>query len=85
MMYEKYPSGDISLWCDGRTEDTCISSGRKRKRNETHYEDKESERDEIYKELKEKHENKYDIPKLRLWARMISSNLHESLDDPPNL
>ena len=86
-MYKKYPSGDISLWCDGRVEDTT-PAGRKRRRDEmvaSRYQEKENEREEIYKELKEKHESKYDITKLRLWARMISSNLHESLEEPPNI
>ena len=27
----------------------------------------------------------FEIPKLRLWARMISSNLHESTEEPPNI
>ena len=31
MMYKKYPSGDISLWCDGRVEDNH-SRGRKRRK-----------------------------------------------------
>ncbi len=43
------------------------------------------ELDEVYKELKAKHSDNYDIPKLRLWARMVSSNLHESLDEPPDI
>ncbi len=41
MMYTKYPSGEISLWCDGRVEYTSV--GRKRKREEmvaTRYQDK---------------------------------------------
>ena len=57
-MYEKYPSGDVALWCDGRSEDTSSAVTKKRKRDEmlaTRYKDKENETDEIYKELKEKH------------------------------
>ena len=37
------------------------------------------------KELKEKHGNTFDTPKLRLWARMVCSNLHEDLDNPHNI
>ena len=33
-------------------------------------------------ELKERHGDKYDIPKLRLWARMVTSGLHDSTDEP---
>ena len=39
----------------------------------------------MYKELKDKHADKYATPKLRLWARMVSSNLHDDLDNPPNI
>ena len=85
-MYEKYSHGEISLWCDGRAEETLVT--KKRKRDEmivTRYEDKENELDEVFKELKMKHIDKFDIPKLRLWARMITSNLHDSTDEPPNI
>lgn len=39
----------------------------------------------MFHELKEKHGTKYDTPRLRLWARMVASNLHENLDTPPAL
>ena len=44
-MYQKYPSGDISLWCDGKMEENS-SAAKKRKKDEltaTRYEDKENE------------------------------------------
>ena len=44
---------------------------------------KEDEVDDIYKELKEKHGGKYDTPRLRLWARSVSSKIHDDLDSPP--
>ena len=85
-MYTKYPRGEITLWCDGRQDE---SSGRtKRKRDEqlsTKYNEREEEVEQIFKDLKERHGEKLELPKLRLWARMIASNLHESLDDPPNI
>ena len=62
---------------------------RKRKRGEesfpSKYHEKESEVDEISKELEKKHGSEYDVPKLRLWARMIASNLHCDMDSPPNI
>ena len=39
--------------------------------------------DSVYHDLKEKHGNKYDNPKLRLWARMVVGGLYESTDEPP--
>ena len=41
--------------------------------------------DAIYKDLKEKHDTKFDVPKLRLWARMIATDLHDDYNDPPNI
>ena len=89
LMYDKYPSGEITLWCEGRSEkDSDVSERGKRKRDEvvtSRRQEKEEEVDQIYKELKAKHSNQFDTPKLRLWARMMSSNLHDSLDKPPDV
>ena len=41
--------------------------------------------DSIYLELKKKHQENYEIPKLRLWARMIVGGLHGSTDKPPDI
>ena len=57
----------------------------KRKRETSKYNEREIEVDEIYRELEAKHSEKFEVPKLRLWARMISSNLHDSIDDPPKI
>ena len=37
----------------------------------------------MFKELKTRHGDKYEIPKLRLWSRMICSDLHEDYENPP--
>ena len=87
-MYGKYPKGEITLWCDGRTEQEDDISGRKkRKRDEvsSKLQEKEDEVDDIFKQLKEKHGEKYDTPRLRLWARSICSKIHDDLDSPPDL
>ena len=34
--------------------------------------------------LKE-HGNSYDIPRLRLWSRMICSNIYDDTDNPPSI
>ena len=84
-MYSMYPSGDITLWCDARSEDGEGKKKRKRAAVSSTYHEGEEEVEDVYKELKEKHLDKYAVPKLRLWARMIVSHLHESTDEPPNV
>ena len=83
MMYSNHSKGDITLWCDGRGTRT------KRKRETegyaTNHQEKEDEVDKVYKTLKEKHGSKYDVPRLRLWARMVCANLHDDTDNPPNV
>ena len=46
---------------------------------------KEDEVDTVFKELKEKHDTKFSMTQLRLWARMVSNDLHDDLDEPPNI
>lgn len=83
-MYSKFLSGEITLWCEGREEEVGRNK-RKREEASSRYQEREEEVEKIYIELKQKHEDKYDTPKLRLWARMIASNLHDDLEDPPNI
>ena len=89
-MYSRYPKGEITLWCDGRSPSgqESTESG-KRKREETNScskrQEKEDEVDAVFKELKEKHGDEYDIPKLCLWARMMSSSLHDDYETPPDV
>ena len=35
--------------------------------------------------MKDKHGSRYETPKLRLWARMLASNLHDDVDNPPEI
>lgn len=85
-MYEKYPLGEITLWCDRRVSPV---TGNARKKDEpgntSRRQEKEDEVDKVYKELKEKHGSKYATPLLRLWARMVNTKLHDDLDSPPNI
>ena len=83
-MYQKYPSGEIVLWCDGAESD----SGNKRKREDssaTASSKREDEVESVFVELKTKQGSKFATPHLRLWARMISSGMHDSLDNPPDI
>lgn len=88
-MYKKYPSGEITLWCHGN-EDEETSCG-KRKRSDSSCnipskrQKKEDDVDSVFKDLKEKHGSKFGTPQLRLWARMVSNDLHDDLEEPPNI
>jgi len=89
LMYKKIPKGvTINLWCDGSHSNRV---GKKRKRGDAaeepsyHHQEKEEESEAIFKELQEKHSSKYDIPRLRLWSRMISAGFHDNYDEPPNI
>ncbi len=87
MMYKKYPNGgSVSLWCDGRS---TVAPKRSRELDvqsgSTYRQGKEEEADKTFTELRDKHGNKYDSPRLRLWARMISTGLHSDFDNPPEI
>ena len=89
-MYSKYRTGEITLWCDGRQSDRSGEEVRsKRKRDSeasaSRRQEKEEEVDTVFKDLKEKHGNNFDTPRLRLWSRMICSNLHEDMENPPDI
>lgn len=79
-MYELFKtSGEVLLWCDGGTDGPDKS--RKRKRDT----ENDDNVDAVYLELKEKHQNKFTVPQLRLWARMIHCDTHDSYDKPPSI
>jgi hypothetical protein len=87
-MYSKYSSGPITLWCDGRVveENEGVGGPMKRKREAcSRRQEKENEVDNIYQDLKERQGKKYSTPQLRLWARMVTADLHEDLDTPPSI
>ena len=44
----------------------------------------EGEVESVYKKLKEKHEESWDMPHLKLWARCIASGIHDDYDNPPD-
>ena len=89
-MYKKYPKGEITLWCDGRRdEEEDVSTSRKRRKRDgegaSRRQEKEEEVDDVFKQLKEKHGDKYDTPRLRLWSRSVCSKIHDDLEKPPDL
>ena len=56
---------------------------RKKGQKQSKLDDREDELESIFKQLKEKHQDKFLGPQLRLWARMIAAKTHDDLDDPP--
>ena len=89
VMYHKYPSGEITLWCDGCTNEDSTGC-KKRKRDDSSSghskrQKREEEVDTVFDQLKEKHGSKYNTPHLRLWARMIANSLHDDFEEPPNI
>ena len=80
-MYERY-KGEITLWCERDVPDT--GHGKKSKASKVD-EERECDVDKIYQELYNKHSVKYNIPKLRLWARCIATKIHDSRDEPPHI
>ena len=87
-MYRPHSEGcTISLWCDGRTQSDSAVGG-KRKQDDVSAGRRainEKEVDNVFKDLREKHGNEYDAPKLHVWARMISSGIHDDYDSPPDV
>ena len=58
---------------------------RKKGQKQSKLDDREDELESIFKQLKEKHQDKFSGPQLRLWARMIAAKTHDDLDDPPRV
>ena len=88
MMYQRVPNGgSVTLWCDGRAEKYPEERLGKRKHDSDCAKRQEQEQDveSTFKELQEKHGQKYDNPRLRLWSRMIVSGIHDDLDNPPDV
>ena len=80
-MYAAFPSGGkITLWCEiNDAEDDSHQ-----KRRETSRERAEREVDEVFKQLKDKHQE-MESAKLRLWAKLIHTGHHDDYDQPPNI
>ena len=71
-MYTQYPKGEITIWCYGRDVSEQESGrGKRKKETESASVSRRQEKEEVdavYKQLKEKHGDAFDTPKLRLWA-----------------
>ena len=82
-LYEVYPNGgEVPLWCKGVSE-TGNSEGpstgkRSKDADSSKRYQQETEVEAAYKELKEKHGETWDMPRLKLWARCIASGIHDN-------
>ena len=87
LMYSKYKfGGEIILWCDSRCrEDNRGSRKRDIDTSLLKRQEREDQMDEVFKDLKSKHNDKYSVPQLRLWSRMICTSLHDDTEKPPNI
>ncbi len=77
---------ELLLWCDGSPN----SDGKKKQKSNDAIGEPASKRErarkeEITKELQEKHGEAWSIPQYRLWARMEHNDQHNSLDVPPSI
>ena len=88
-MYVKNSNGgQISLWCDGISQDSDIPVQQRKKKDlsiigNSHIE--KEDMDSIFEQLLKKHGSAFDKPKLRLWSKMIVSGIHDSYSDPPDI
>lgn len=83
LMYEKLKGVEINLWCSANDAASGASSTGSKTRKRRRDSDDEDSVDTIYQDLKDKHGEKYSIPQLRLWARMIHCSTHDNYDKPP--
>ena len=80
-MYEQYAKGgQITLWCDGKVSDSNCK--RKDDSGTSKRTENEQQVNDVYKDLRDKHGSEFETPKLRLWARMICSGLHDDYNSP---
>ena len=86
----------ISLWCEGKqiTSDHDTSGDeephpkrRKKSRSDgsKKINEREDELESVFRQLKEKHQDNFSGPQLRLWAQMIVAKTHDNLDEPPKV
>lgn len=90
LMYNSLKKREVLLWCDAASSDSGANEKKRKSqvdspRPPSKRSQIEEEVDGTVEELKERHNDQYTLPQMRLWARMISAGHHESLDDPPQI
>ena len=87
-MYSIFKEGaEVHLWCEGNIEPDDPEPVKKRSKTSTgtRRELFEDELDEIYEKLREKHQENFTGPQLRLWARMLRSGRYSDYDNAPQV
>ena len=84
----------VTLWCDGLIVERSGKKGRKRspddadeastKTKKKKVQERENKVEEIFDKLKEAHSNNFTTMQLHIWAEMVNSGLHRSMDEAPN-
>ena len=85
----------VPLWCDGLTVEPSTKRGNKRPRDDADEvistktkkkktQEREDEVQEIFDKLKQANSNNYTTMQLRIWAEMVNSGLHLSMNEAPN-
>jgi len=98
-MYREYQTAgklELIIWCDGRRQDRAYNKRPTAETNEpvackkarTSCNDLNSktldEVDALFQQLDGKHNGKFSIEQLRMWAHMINMGKHTSLENPPD-
>lgn len=99
-MYREYRAAgktELILWCDGHTQTSGSTNKRStsgcsepvtHKKARTSCDDLNSktldEVDVVFNELDEKHNGKFSVEQLRMWAHLVNMGKHTSLDVPPD-
>lgn len=86
-MYSKHKlRGELILWCDGKCrEDTKACRKQDSDMRLLKSQEREEQLDSTFNSLKAKHNDKYTLPQMRLWSRMICSGMHDDMDNPPDI
>ena len=91
IMYELHPKGgEVLLWCDGASDVGSESRvGSKCSLKEAVATDLSAIGRNVRlnlctRSLSEKHQQKWGVARLKLWARCIVSEVHNDYDNPPN-
>ena len=90
-LYQLHPKGgEVLLWCEGMSETgngECRSAGKRSKEADSAVSKRTQQEAEVecaFKELRERHGETWDMPRLKLWARCIASGIHDDYDNPPD-
>lgn len=86
---------EVIIWRDGRSKSAAVplkrkgssvSTSKKKARMSSNEANASAldEVDEVYQQLSDKHVDKFDADRLRMWAHLINMGKHTSLDTPPD-